>query len=164
LEGALKSFENAISANAKRRMRSRHLSLAYRKQWFFGMSAKVVQIMASQIAEFFCGVIYIVVEWWRPLWDALSWVATRFFQQGNHKRHNIFSKGFAGTTAFPNPSTEPGSASALSETRKRRLWGEDTASQSFAIYGPQPGLSSEISNLFFDGLKIFAAQSLRFGQ
>jgi hypothetical protein len=66
------------------------------------MSAKVVQIMASQIAEFFCGVIFkVIVERWRPHRDALGWEAARFYPQGNHKRHNTFSKGFAGITAFP---------------------------------------------------------------
>jgi len=70
---------------------------------FFGISAKAVQIMASQIAEFFCGVIFkVIFERWRLRRDALSREAARFYQQGNHKRHNTFSKGFAGITAFPN--------------------------------------------------------------
>jgi len=56
-KGALKSFANAISADAKGACAPDIHRQLIESSGFFGISAKAVQIMASQIAEFFCGVI-----------------------------------------------------------------------------------------------------------
>src|SRR5262245_7303823 len=70
--------------------------------------------MASQTAEFFCGVIFkVIVARWQPF--------RGFTQPGSHStlatreslRHNRFSKEFAGIAVCPTILNEPGSASAL---------------------------------------------------
>jgi len=124
---------------------------------FFGISAKVVQIMASQIAEFFCGVIYtVIVEPWRPFRDALSWEATRFYQQGNHKRHNTFSKGFAGTTAFPICPSNP-AAPLHYHKPASAAYGAKILLRKVLQYTSHSAVCQAEFTFFFNGIKISAA-------
>src|SRR5215510_293749 len=69
----------------------------------FGIFAKVVQIMASQIAEFFCGVINKVIVERGPRYGMLIKLRSRsippIIRESQTPQYILI--GFAGTTAFP---------------------------------------------------------------
>src|SRR5262249_57286473 len=140
-------------------MRSRHLSLAYRKQWFFW------DVRESR-ADY--GVPNRRVFLWRDLhsgrvmapFSGCSKLGSHsFLPTRESQTPQYILKRIRWNYRVSYLSIEPGGASALSQTRKRRLWGEDTASQSFAIYEPQCGLSSRI-HVFFQRHKIFPGTTL----